>query len=92
LDAAFLGYPVLHNASLCKDLGYYYENGDTKQLILDFGYEEDNDCIDKQLDNNSPMQELKNTLLKVIEHLEKDKSEKSIKLKEEIFQQMIEIL
>jgi hypothetical protein len=31
LDAAFLGYPVLHNASLCKDLGYYYENSDTKE-------------------------------------------------------------
>jgi hypothetical protein len=38
LDAAFLGYPVLHNASLCKDLGYYYENGDTKQgaKMLDY--------------------------------------------------------
>jgi hypothetical protein len=31
LDAAFLGYPVLHNAHLCKDLGYYYENSDTVQ-------------------------------------------------------------
>ena len=30
LDAAFLGYPVLHNAPLCKDLGYYYEGSDTK--------------------------------------------------------------
>jgi hypothetical protein len=29
LDAAFLGYPVIHNASLCKDLGYYYEGSDT---------------------------------------------------------------
>jgi hypothetical protein len=24
-----MGYPVLHNAPLCKDLGYYYENSDT---------------------------------------------------------------
>jgi hypothetical protein len=31
LDAAYLGYPVLHNAPLCKDLGYYYENSDTKE-------------------------------------------------------------
>jgi hypothetical protein len=31
LDAAFLGYPVLHNATLCKDLGYYYEGSDTKE-------------------------------------------------------------
>lgn len=29
LDAAFLGYPILHNAPLCKDLGYYYEGSDT---------------------------------------------------------------
>ena len=29
MDAAFLGYPVLHNAPLCKDLGYYYEGSDT---------------------------------------------------------------
>lgn len=29
LDAAYLGYPVLHNAPLCKDLGYYYEGSDT---------------------------------------------------------------
>ena len=30
LDAAYLGYPVLHNAYLCKDLGYYYEGSSTK--------------------------------------------------------------
>jgi hypothetical protein len=29
LDAAFMGYPVLHNAPMCKDLGYYYEGSDT---------------------------------------------------------------
>jgi hypothetical protein len=31
LDAAYMGYPVLHNATLCKDLGYYYEGSDTKE-------------------------------------------------------------
>ena len=31
LDAVFLGYPVIHNATLCKDLGYYYEGADTKK-------------------------------------------------------------
>lgn len=25
LDVAHMGYPILHNATLCKDLGYYYE-------------------------------------------------------------------
>lgn len=38
LDAAFLGYPILHNAPLCKDLGYYYEGSDTKMgsKMLDY--------------------------------------------------------
>ena len=30
LDVAYMGYPVLHNAPMCKDLGYYYEGSDTK--------------------------------------------------------------
>lgn len=29
LDIAYMGYPILHNAPLCKDLGYYYEGSDT---------------------------------------------------------------
>jgi hypothetical protein len=29
LDAAYMGFPVLHNAHLCKDVGYYYEGSDT---------------------------------------------------------------
>jgi len=29
LDVAYMGYPVLHNAYMCKDLGYYYEGSDT---------------------------------------------------------------
>lgn len=24
LDLAWMGYPIIHNASLCKDIGYYY--------------------------------------------------------------------
>jgi hypothetical protein len=28
LDVAYMGYPILHNAELCKDLGYYYEGSD----------------------------------------------------------------
>ena len=38
LDAAFLGYPVLHNAHLCKDLGYYYENADTVEGAKQLDY------------------------------------------------------
>lgn len=29
LDVAYMGYPLLHNAPMAKDLGYYYEGGDT---------------------------------------------------------------
>jgi len=38
LDAAFLGYPVLHNAPMCKDLGYYYEQSDTIQAAKQLDY------------------------------------------------------
>jgi hypothetical protein len=30
LDVAYMGYPVLHNAPLAKDIGYYYEGSDTR--------------------------------------------------------------
>lgn len=29
LDVAYMGYPVLHNAYMCKDIGYYYEGSST---------------------------------------------------------------
>jgi hypothetical protein len=38
LDAAYMGYPVLHNAPLCKDLGYYYENSDTVSAAKQLDY------------------------------------------------------
>lgn len=31
LDVAYMGYPLLHNATMCKDLGYYYEGSDTQK-------------------------------------------------------------
>jgi hypothetical protein len=39
MDAAYMGYPILHNAPMAKDIGYYYEGSDTveaakKWLIL----------------------------------------------------------
>lgn len=38
LDAAYLGYPILHNAHLCKDLGYFYQNSDTVQGAKQLDY------------------------------------------------------
>ena len=31
LDLAWMGWPIVHNAHLCKDIGYYYEDFDYKQ-------------------------------------------------------------
>jgi len=30
LDVAWMGYPIIHNANLCSDIGYYYEDFDIK--------------------------------------------------------------
>ena len=30
LDAAWMGYPVIHNAEYVKDLGYYYHGNEVK--------------------------------------------------------------
>jgi len=30
LDAAWMGYPVIHNAEYVKDLGYYYSGNEVK--------------------------------------------------------------
>jgi hypothetical protein len=59
LDAAYLGYPVLHNATLCKDLGYYYENGDTKQGVKMLNYiltEHDNNIVEYHKKNDLVLQ------------------------------------
>lgn len=31
LDAAYMGYPVLHNAWMCSDIGYYYEGNNIEK-------------------------------------------------------------
>jgi hypothetical protein len=31
LEVCWLGYPLVHNASLCDDLGYYYRDSDAEQ-------------------------------------------------------------
>ena len=34
LDCVYLGFPILHNGSLCKDIGYYYEGYDINDASL----------------------------------------------------------
>jgi hypothetical protein len=54
LDAAYMGYPVLHNAPLCKDLGYYYESSDTVEGAkqLDYILSKHDENIDKYNERN----------------------------------------
>lgn len=40
LDLAWMGWPILHNAELCKDVGYYYE-----EFNYEMGAEKLNDII-----------------------------------------------
>jgi|694.fasta_scaffold00017_252 hypothetical protein len=59
LDAAFLGYPVLHNAPLCKDLGYYYEGSDTVEGSKQLNYiltEHDNNLTEYHERNDKVLQ------------------------------------
>ena len=32
-DAAWMGYPVVHNAKFCQDVGYYYPDQDTRTAV-----------------------------------------------------------
>lgn len=43
LDLAWLGWPILHNAYLCKDIGYYYN---------EFNYEEASEKLTEILNNH----------------------------------------
>ena len=43
LDLAWMGWPILHNASLCKDVGYYYEG---------FNYEEGGNVLLDVINNH----------------------------------------
>lgn len=59
LDASFLGYPVLHNAPLCKDLGYYYEGSDTVEGAKQLNYiltEHDNNLTEYHERNDEVLQ------------------------------------
>ena len=55
LDAAFIGYPVLHNAPMCSDLGYYYEGSDTQEAakVLDWILENHDNHLDEYAQRNA---------------------------------------
>jgi hypothetical protein len=43
LELAWLGYPIIHNGYLCKDVGYYYDG---------YNYEEGSDVLFHALENH----------------------------------------
>ena len=55
LDTVYLGYPLLHNAPLCKDLGYYYHQSDTKEggRILNYILENHDKHINQYIRRNN---------------------------------------
>lgn len=79
IDAVYLGYPVIHNAPLCKDLGYYYEGSDTVAgaKLLDYvltehdnnleAYDEKNDKVLQRY--HAENEEIIKTYDKLIENL-----------------------
>ena len=47
LDLAWMGWPIIHNAHLCKDVGYYYEG---------FNYEEGSEVLKRVILTPDPLQ------------------------------------
>ena len=48
-DLAYMGYPILHNGSMCKDVGYYYECNNLKtagQSLCKILIEHDNTYVE----------------------------------------------
>ena len=69
-DLAWMGWPIVHNGSLCKDVGYYYEQFNYEEggdVLLNVILNHDNDidvyvkknreAIDKYLTTNKELQE-----------------------------------
>jgi hypothetical protein len=79
LDLAWMGWPIIHNAHLCKDIGYYYEGFDykvggeilnevilTHDLNIDEYLNKNRKIIDRYLPTNEGLQ---NKYIKLIENL-----------------------
>lgn len=53
-DLAWMGWPIIHNAYLCKDIGYYYNNFQLKDasILLEKAVENHDFNIDMYLETN----------------------------------------
>jgi hypothetical protein len=54
LELAWMGYPVVHNGSLCKDVGYYYEgfNYEMGKNVLKYAIDNHDDNIQGYIEKN----------------------------------------
>ena len=75
-DLAWMGWPIVHNASLCKDVGYYYEGFNYEmggKVLLDVILNHDSNCheyleknrkiLERYLPTNKELQEKYKTLI-----------------------------
>lgn len=53
-DLAWMGWPIVHNAHLCKDVGYYYEgfNYEDGGNMLDYVLQNHDDNVDEYIKKN----------------------------------------
>ena len=74
LDIAYMGYPILHNAPLCKDLGYYYEGSDTIEASKKLNWiltEHDKNLEDYTYKNRQVLKKYSNTNEDLIDNYDK---------------------
>ena len=86
LDLAWMGWPIVHNAHLCKDIGYYYEGFDYEQggQILNSVIETHDKNSNEYLERNRNLiqrylpssKKLQEEYIKLFEKLTKNKKSK----------------
>ena len=57
LDVAWLGWPIIHNANLCKDIGYYYDSFDADDAVDNLKY-----VVDSHNKNVDYMKNMRNII------------------------------
>ena len=65
LDVAWMGYPIIHNGSMCQDVGYYYEgfNADDAVNKIDDVIKTHNEKYKEYIQNSSNLNKRMMTML-----------------------------
>jgi len=70
LDAIYMGYPLVHNAHLCKDCGYYYEGfnvADGKEQLLYALTQHDNNLEEYEIKSKKVLERFNTDNMDVVE-------------------------